>query len=255
MLDAWELVAKSLVRLGRADDAIEAFGKVLAIEPLKPETHLALARIYALDRQPSRARSTRSWRRAAIRPPANEVLAELMMDAGRLGDAATFARRSVEADPSRYMSHFVLGVVAQREGRCPDAIAAFRRAIDAKRARAWRGRPQPARRAWRIVWPAPDRPPTRSASFRRRSPRCRRRRRDASVSPTLVSIAGPRRRGADRARRHRHDAAAAERRRVLDGGARPDRAAGPGRRARVERKGARAVPRRSSVSINTRGTD
>jgi tetratricopeptide (TPR) repeat protein len=32
------------------------------------------------------------------------------------------------------MSHFVLGVVAQREGRCPDAVAAFRHAIDAKRA-------------------------------------------------------------------------------------------------------------------------
>ena len=133
MLDAWELVAKSLVRLGRANDAIEAFGKVLAIDPLKPETHLALARIYALDRQPSRAREHAEL--AARRDPAaaNEVLAELMMDAGRLGDAATFARRSVEADPSRYMSHFVLGVVAQREGRCPDAIAAFRRAIDAKR--------------------------------------------------------------------------------------------------------------------------
>lgn len=134
MLDAWELVAKSLVRLGRTNDAIEAFGKVLAIEPLKPETHLALARIYAVDRQPSRAREHAEL--AARRDPAaaNEVLAELMMDAGRLGDAAAFARRSVEADPSRYMSHFVLGVVAQREGRCPDAIAAFRRAIDAKRA-------------------------------------------------------------------------------------------------------------------------
>ena len=55
------------------------------------------------------------------------------MDTGRLGDAATFARRSVDADPSRYMSHFVLGVVAARQGRCGDAIGDFRRAIDAKR--------------------------------------------------------------------------------------------------------------------------
>jgi choline-sulfatase len=134
MLDAWELIAKSLVRMGRTKEAIDAFGKVLAIEPLKPETHLALARILALERQPSRAREHAEL--AARRDPAaaDEVLAELMMDAGRLPDAAAFAARSVEADPSRYMSHFVIGVVAQRQARCPDAIAAFRRAIDAKRA-------------------------------------------------------------------------------------------------------------------------
>jgi arylsulfatase A-like enzyme/tetratricopeptide (TPR) repeat protein len=134
MLDAWELMAKSLVRMDRTRDAIDAFGKVLALEPLKPETHLALARIYALDRQPSRAREHAEL--AARRDPAaaNEVLAELMMDAGRLSDAVTFATRSIEADASRYMSHFVIGVAAQRQGRCPEAIAAFRRAIDAKRA-------------------------------------------------------------------------------------------------------------------------
>jgi len=134
MLDAWELVAKSLLRTGRTKEAIEAFGKVLALEPLKPETHLALARIFALEHQPARAREHAEL--AARRDPAaaSEILAELMMDAGRFADAATFATRSIEADPSRYMSHFVIGVVAQREGRCPDAIAAFRRAIEAKRA-------------------------------------------------------------------------------------------------------------------------
>jgi len=134
MLDAWELMAKSLIRMGRTKEAIDAFGKVLALEPLKPETHLALARIFALGRQPARAREHAEL--AARRDPAaaNEVLAELMMDAGRLPDAVAFATRSVEADPSRYMSHFVIGMVAQRQGRCPDAIAAFRRAIDGKRA-------------------------------------------------------------------------------------------------------------------------
>src|SRR5262249_2354476 len=37
MLDAWELMAKSLVRTGRTREAIDAFGRVLAIEPMKPE--------------------------------------------------------------------------------------------------------------------------------------------------------------------------------------------------------------------------
>ena len=56
-----------------------------------------------------------------------------MMDAGRLDDAAAFARRSVEADASRYMSHFLLGVIAQQRGRCDEAIGHFEGAIEAKR--------------------------------------------------------------------------------------------------------------------------
>ena len=134
MLDAHELVAKSLTRLGRTREAIEAFGRVLAIDPLKPETHLALARILALERDPGRARKHAEL--AVRRDPAAayEMLAELMMDAGRMKDGAAFARQSLEADPSRYMSHYLIGVVAQRTGHCEEAIAAFRKAIEAKAA-------------------------------------------------------------------------------------------------------------------------
>jgi choline-sulfatase len=133
MLDARELVAKSLLKVGRTKEAIDAFGQVLAIEPLKPETHLALARILALERDPARARAHAEL--AARRDPAAayETLAELMMDAGRPAEAAAYAKRSIEADPSRYMSHFLIGVVAQQAGRCEEAIAAFRRAVAAKR--------------------------------------------------------------------------------------------------------------------------
>ena len=133
MLDAWELLAKSQVKLGQIPKAIDAFSQVLAIDPLKPETHLALARIFALERQPARAREHAEL--AARRDPAAafETIAELMMDAGRLDDAAAFADRSITADGSRYMSHFVRAVVAQRQGRCDEAIVSFTRAIDAKR--------------------------------------------------------------------------------------------------------------------------
>jgi len=133
MLDAWELVAKSLIKLGRTKEGIDAFGKVLAIDPLKPETHLALARVYALERDGARARQHAEL--AAKRDPAGayEVLAELMMDAGKPGEAAALARRSVEADPSRYMSLFLIAAALQREGNCGEAIPAFTRAIDAKR--------------------------------------------------------------------------------------------------------------------------
>jgi len=133
MLDGWELKAKSLVRLGRTREAMLAFGRVLAIDPLKPETHLALARIFALEHDPARARQHAEL--AARRDPAGgyEVLAELMLDENRVADAAAFARQSLDADPSRYLSEFVVGVAAQRSGRCDEAIAAFRRAIESKR--------------------------------------------------------------------------------------------------------------------------
>jgi tetratricopeptide (TPR) repeat protein len=133
MLDAWELVAKSLLKSGRTKEAIDAFGQVLAIDPLKPETHLALARVFALERQGARARQHADL--AARRDPAAayETLAELTMDEGRPADAAAFARRSIEADPSRYMSHFLVGTALQRQGRCAEAIPAFTRAIEAKR--------------------------------------------------------------------------------------------------------------------------
>ena len=82
MLDGWESLAKSLVKVGRMREAIEAFGKVIEIDPLKPETHLALARIYALDRQADRARQHAEL--AATREPAAafETLAGLLWTRG-----------------------------------------------------------------------------------------------------------------------------------------------------------------------------
>jgi tetratricopeptide (TPR) repeat protein len=132
MLDAWEALGKSLERTGRTADAIAAFGKVLELEPLKPETHLALARIYALQRNADRARDHAEL--AVSRDPAaaNETLAELALDAGRPDEARTYAQRSAQADPTRYMPPFLLGVVAQRSGRCDEAIPAFQRAIELK---------------------------------------------------------------------------------------------------------------------------
>jgi choline-sulfatase len=131
MLDAWEALAKSLVASGQTKDAIQSFGRVLALEPLKAETHLALARIYALERQPAKAREHAQL--ASERDPAagNEILAGLAMDDGRLNEAEAFARRSLDVDPSRYVSRFLLGTAAHRQGRLAEAIDEYRRAIDA----------------------------------------------------------------------------------------------------------------------------
>ena len=133
MLDAWESLAKAFVANGQTRDAIAAFRTATEIDPLKPEPHLALARIYALERQPDLARQHAEI--GSQRDPAQgfEILAELMMDANRKDDAARFARRSLDTDPSRYMSVYLLGVIAQERGRCDEAIGYFERAIAGKR--------------------------------------------------------------------------------------------------------------------------
>ena len=50
MLDAWQSLARALLGGGRTRDAIAAFDKAIAVDPMRPEPHLALARIYALER-------------------------------------------------------------------------------------------------------------------------------------------------------------------------------------------------------------
>jgi arylsulfatase A-like enzyme/Tfp pilus assembly protein PilF len=133
MLDGWESLAKALARADRIPEAIDAFGKVLAIEPLKAETHLALAKIYGITRETARARQHAELALSREPAAAYEALAELAMDERKPLDARVYAHKSIDADSSRYMSYFLLGVIAQEQGRCDDAIGEFERAIDRKR--------------------------------------------------------------------------------------------------------------------------
>jgi tetratricopeptide (TPR) repeat protein len=133
MLDGWESLAKALARADRIPEAIDAFGKVLAIEPLKAETHLALAKIYGITRETARARQHAELALSREPAAAYEALAELAMDERKPLDARVYAHKSIDADSSRFMSYFLLGVIAQEQGRCDEAIGEFERAIDRKR--------------------------------------------------------------------------------------------------------------------------
>jgi tetratricopeptide (TPR) repeat protein len=133
MVDGWESLAKALAAAGRMPEAIVAFGKAIEVDPLRSEPHLALARIYGLERNASLARQHAELGIRGDPGQAYEILAELMMDAGRLDDAAANARRSLQADGSRYMSRFLLGVIAQQRGQCDEAIGHFEGAIEGKR--------------------------------------------------------------------------------------------------------------------------
>ena len=128
MTDAWETMGMSLIKLGREKEGIAALDKVIQIDPLRPEPHMALAKLYALNRQMEPA--VKHAEIAAGKEPGKsfEILAQIMMDEKRPAEAAVFARKSLLTDPDRLMSHFILGVTAQQQGRYEEALASFQRA-------------------------------------------------------------------------------------------------------------------------------
>ncbi|MGE0454592.1 MAG: sulfatase-like hydrolase/transferase [Vicinamibacteria bacterium] len=132
MLDAWETLGLSLQRLGREGEAIRALERALEGDPQRASTHLALVRVHTLAGRGRQAE--RHARAAAASDPgrAYETLAQMMLEQRRYAEAADYARRSLAADRERVMSHYVLGAVARSQGRCAEAVAAFRAAAEAK---------------------------------------------------------------------------------------------------------------------------
>lgn len=132
MLDAWEALGTTLVRLGRETDGIAAFDEVVRRDPTNAAAHLALAKIHGLAGR--RERAEKHAELASVTDPGQgfETLAQILLDQNRPADAARYARRSLDADPNRVMSLFVLGVVAQRVGRYAEAAGTYKQAIEAQ---------------------------------------------------------------------------------------------------------------------------
>jgi arylsulfatase A-like enzyme/Tfp pilus assembly protein PilF len=135
MVDAWHLLGLALFRMGRSSEAVAALDEVVKIEPTHSGAHLALARLFAGEGRPERALRHAELASGSQPGEAFETLAELMLRKDRLQEAAGYARRSLDADRSRVLSAFVLGEVARRQGRCEQAITAYRQAIEAQRLR------------------------------------------------------------------------------------------------------------------------
>jgi len=131
--DAWEMLGMTLIEMDRKQEGIEALDRTIALDPTRPEPHLELARLYALDGR--RDLAVPHAEIAAVRDPGKgyELLAEMRLDQGQTDRAAAEARRSLEADPQRVMSHFVLGMVAQKAGRYEEALVELRKAEQANR--------------------------------------------------------------------------------------------------------------------------
>jgi arylsulfatase A-like enzyme/Tfp pilus assembly protein PilF len=135
MVDAWVGLGLNLSDLGRPEEAIAAMDEVLKIDPTRSGTHLSLARIHAMQGRTERAMKHAEIAAQGDAGPAFELLAQILMDRGDFTRAAELAARSVQADDRREMGHFILGEVARKQGRCEEALAAFRKAEAAVRLR------------------------------------------------------------------------------------------------------------------------
>lgn len=132
MVEAWHVLGVTLAARGRNEEGIAALRKVIEVDPRRPETHIALAKLYALGGRIDKAMPHAEI--ASSKDPASgfQLLAQLLMDAGRPDQAAAFAKRSVAADEDQIMAHFILGDVARRAGRFEEALGHYRRADTAK---------------------------------------------------------------------------------------------------------------------------
>ncbi|MEO8360784.1 MAG: sulfatase-like hydrolase/transferase [Vicinamibacteria bacterium] len=130
MSDGWETLAQTLFLAGRPQEARRAFDRVIAFDPARSSAHLSIAKLERLAGHADKAREHANI--AAERDPggAYEFVAELELSQGRLAEAATAAQRSLDADPSRPMSHYTLGLAAMRRGDMKEAEARFRSAME-----------------------------------------------------------------------------------------------------------------------------
>jgi choline-sulfatase len=133
MLDAWQTMGLALARLNRVPEAVQALETALRLDPARGAVHLALAKVYQVTGQVGPLE--KHAQAAALTAPGEgwEILATLRLEQGRTAEAAEAARRSLSADPSRVLAHYVLGLVAQRAGRCEEAVPEFHKAVEAQR--------------------------------------------------------------------------------------------------------------------------
>lgn len=104
-------------------------------EPLAPEADaLGLAAQVRALANDDPAEAERVCDSAAIRHPLafelHHLRAILLLDLGRVREAAEAARRAIYLDRSLAASHFLLGSILEREGDAGDALRAFRNARD-----------------------------------------------------------------------------------------------------------------------------
>ena len=126
--------ALGLHRAGRHDEALEAYGKVLAADPKHVEA-MTYAGVVLLEQGKTQEAAEALQQAVALAPrgaATNAYLANALQVLGRLQDAEVHYRQSLEAAPddARTLNNF--GVLLRRSDRLEEAEASFRRAVEVR---------------------------------------------------------------------------------------------------------------------------
>lgn len=124
VLDAWELLAQALARLGRPDEALAAIRKTVELSP--PDRTSALLTVAAFCLQIGRPDEALAQARVARDlgdRNADEVIARAELARGNADAAEAAARRALEGSPSSPGALFALARVAALRGDVRGALA------------------------------------------------------------------------------------------------------------------------------------
>lgn len=123
-------LANLLRSLGRNDEAAEAYGEALQIDPMSKPARIGLARSLVDLRQldAANAEARELTRKLPLDPESWSVLAMVLREQGRLGDAERAYRKSIAIAPGYAAAHHNLGSVLSRMDRAEEALESLNRA-------------------------------------------------------------------------------------------------------------------------------
>jgi arylsulfatase A-like enzyme/Flp pilus assembly protein TadD len=135
MTDVWSQYAGALDRLGRRQEAFDAYARMIQLQPDEPSGPLgAAAMLLALNR-PEEARAHAELAVKSAPSLAHQALALIEVSAGRDSEALRHAELAAKAEPGLPMPAFIRGTLAYRGRRYEEALP---RLLDAQKVYAER---------------------------------------------------------------------------------------------------------------------
>ena len=125
-------LANAYRELGRIDEAVVGYRRLLEVAGQDAKATMALARIHVDRGELSEAEQVLTAAAEGREPPAvvANKLGEVMALLGRSGEAEAKFRQAISSNPELGEAHFNLAVLLDESGRMEDAVTAYRQAAE-----------------------------------------------------------------------------------------------------------------------------
>jgi tetratricopeptide (TPR) repeat protein len=130
MTDVWSQYAMALTRLQRYEDALDAYSRVIRLQPDEPNGPLGAASVLLTLNRLNDAREHAQLAVARAPGPAHQALALIEVAARREAEAMRHAGLAAAAEPGLPMPAFVRGTLAYNAQRYEEALPALTEARD-----------------------------------------------------------------------------------------------------------------------------